>query len=178
MKTKKGAWLAVVILVIVVAAVCVCLAFRHRSAAEVSPKDMLNEHTVAVVNGVPIDASVMEIYKDHLGELANGFVNDTYIVYALVEDEVYTQDAAENGITVTDEEVADYAEELGISNLYIAKNSLLGKKYEKYLLKQFRNEEGEEMSQSFSDYLTAYKRKLLEAADIVINGDFLNTQSE
>ena len=127
MKTKKGAWLVVVILVIVVAAVCVCLAFRHRSAAEVSPKDMLNEHTVAVVNGVPIDASVMEIYKDHLGELANGFVNDTYIVYALVEGEVYTQDAAENGITVTDEEVADYAEELGISNLYIAKDSLLGK---------------------------------------------------
>ena len=99
-------------------------------------------------------------------------------MYALVEGEVYTQDAAENGITVTDEEVADYAEELGISNLYIAKDSLLGKKYEKYLLKQFRNEEGEEMSQSFSDYLTAYKRKLLEAADIVINGDFLNTQSE
>ena len=178
MKTKKGAWLITAALVIVVVAVCVCLAFRHRSAAEVSPKDMLNEHTVAVVNGVPIDASVMEIYKDHLGELANGFVNDTYIVYALVEGEVYTQDAAENGITVTDEEVADYAEELGISNLYIAKDSLLGKKYEKYLLKQFRNEEGEEMSQSFSDYLTAYKRKLLEAADIVINEDFLNTQSE
>lgn len=66
MKTKKGAWLAAVILVIVVAAVCVCLAFRHRNTAEVSPKDMLNEHTVAVVNGVPIDASVMEIYKDHL----------------------------------------------------------------------------------------------------------------
>ncbi len=202
MKIRRNLFVLFVF-VVVLAVLGVCLIFNRQKQTSPDRADtMLNGYTLAIVNGVPIKKERFDSYKEGLSEAAGTFT-DKEILDRFIDRELMLQDAAQYGISVTDEEVNAWNEqnfslmeedpagkevilaylaqkgytldEYKKMSLEISRISLIGQKYRDYL-RQIYNETPE--NKLFDDYYAAHMKKLREDADIVVNEKLFGTSKQ